>query len=113
MKTTLVIAFILFTVAHVFADVRLPDIIGSSMVLQQDQTVPIWGTADPGEAVSVTFGKFNKTVVADAVGHWRLDIGRLKATFTPQTMTIAGKNRIELHDILIGEAWLVSGQSNM
>src|SRR5436190_1669519 len=95
------------------ADVHLPDVIGSSMVLQQKQKVPIWGTADAGEKVTVTFGKKSKTAVADAGGKWRVDLDPMAATFEPQTMTIAGKNTVELKDILIGEVWLVAGQSNM
>ena len=95
------------------AEVHLPDVIGSSMVLQQKQTVPIWGTAEPGESVTVAFSGQKKTVVAGADGKWRVDLGKLTANFKPQTMTITGKNTIELKDILVGEVWLVSGQSNM
>ena len=95
------------------ADVRLPDVIGSSMVLQQQQAVPIWGFADAGESVRVTFGKQKKTVVADKNGKWLVKLDKMPASFTPQTLTIAGVNTIELNDILVGEVWLVSGQSNM
>jgi len=104
---------LLLTASFVQAEVRLPDVIGSAMVLQQKQLIPIWGTAEPGESVTVTFGKAKKTVVADANGKWRVDLGKLLATLTPQTMTIAGKNTIVLKDILVGEVWLVAGQSNM
>ena len=95
------------------ANVTLPDVLGSSMVLQQKQAVPIWGTADPGESVTVEFGKIRKTVVADAGGKWRVDLGKLSANSTPQILSIVGKNSIVLTDILVGEVWLVSGQSNM
>jgi sialate O-acetylesterase len=95
------------------ADVRLPDVIGSSMVLQQKQTIPIWGTAEPGEAVTVAFGRKTKTVVADGNGKWRVDLGKFSANSSPQTMKISGRNIIELKDILVGEVWLVAGQSNM
>ena len=95
------------------AEVRLPDILGDSMVLQQNRKVPIWGTAEPGETVTVTFQKQKLTVVAGANGSWRVDLKPLKADFAPQTLTIEGKNRIELKNILVGEVWLVSGQSNM
>ena len=104
---------LLLAASFVHAEVRLPDVIASSMVLQQKQVVPIWGNAEPGEAVTVTFGKIKKTVVADANGKWRVDLGKLSANSLPQTMTIAGKNTIVLKDILIGEVWLVAGQSNM
>lgn len=111
-KLLLAIA-VLFPSVLVKAEVKLPDVIGSSMVLQQKMPVPIWGAAEPGEAVTVTFAGQKKTVVAGQDGKWRVDLGKLTASFTPQTMTIAGKNKIELRDILVGEVWLVAGQSNM
>ena len=113
MKSLQVLFLIAFVAIAVHAEVRLPDVIGSSMVLQQKMTVPIWGTAEPGEAVTVSFAGQKKTDIAGQDGKWRVDLGKLAASFTPQTMTIAGKNTIELKDILVGEVWLVSGQSNM
>src|SRR5436190_20171917 len=104
---------VLMARATALADVWLPDVIASSMVLQQKQAVPIWGSAEPGEAVTVTFGRIKKTVVADANGKWRVDLGKLFANSSPQTITIGGKNTIVLKDILVGEVWLVAGQSNM
>lgn len=95
------------------ADVRLPDVIASSMVLQQKQAVPIWGWAEPGEAVTVAFAGQKKTVVAAADGKWRVDLAKMNGSDKPQTMTITGNKTIELKDILVGEVWLVSGQSNM
>ena len=106
-------AMVIFSVFVVRAEVRLPDILGDSMVLQQKQIVPVFGWADAGETVTVTFGKQKKTVVADANGKWRVDLKNLEANFTPQTLTIEGKNKIELKNILVGEVWLVAGQSNM
>ncbi len=96
-----------------FAAVRLPDVIASSMVLQQKQVVPIWGWAEPGEAVTVAFAGQKKTVIAEADGKWRVDLAKMNASDEPRTMTVAGKNTIELKDVLVGEVWLVSGQSNM
>ena len=113
MKLILAILFVASCVVSVHAEVSLPNIIGSSMVLQQKQRVPIWGEADPGEAVTVTFGKQQKTVVADQNGKWRVDLDKMSANFTPQTMTISGKNKVELNNILVGDVWLVAGQSNM
>lgn len=95
------------------AEVRLPDIFGDSMVLQRNQKVPVWGTADAGETIVVSFQKQKLTVAADANGKWRVDLKPLKASFTADILTIQGKNKIELKDILVGEVWLVSGQSNM
>ena len=113
MKKLLVPFILLVCAAAALGDVRLPDVIGSSMVLQQKQKVPIWGTADPGETVTVTIGRQKRTAVADAGGKWHVDLSPIRATFTPLTMTISGKNKIELSDILVGEVWLVAGQSNM
>ena len=114
MKKLGLIIFLLFLFSvNIFADVRLPDVLGDSMVLQQGQKVPVWGTAEAGETVVVKLQKQKLTVIADAKGNWRIDLKPLKVEFTPQTLTIEGKNKIELKDILIGEVWLVAGQSNM
>jgi sialate O-acetylesterase len=117
MKKYSTLCFVLLVSAlgcvDVRADVTLPDVIGSSMVLQQKVKVPIWGTAEPGEAVTVAFAGQKKTAVAGPDGKWRVDLGKFASTFMPQTMTITGKNTIELKDILVGEVWLVAGQSNM
>jgi sialate O-acetylesterase len=108
-----IILLLLVVAGSAFAYVRLPDVIGSSMVLQQKQKLPIWGWAEPGEAVTVSFAGKKKTVVAGADGKWRVDLDKLSASYTPWVMTISGKNTIELTDILIGEVWLLTGQSNM
>jgi len=83
------------------------------LVLQQEQKAPIWGNAEPGETVVISFEKQKLTVVAGADGKWRVDLRPLKANFKPQPLTIEGRNKIVLNDILIGEVWLVAGQSNM
>src|ERR1035437_4918836 len=113
MKKILILIILTLSSSAALADVHLPDVIGSSMVLQQKQIVPIWGTADPGETVTVVFGGQKRSAVAGADGKWRVDLGKLSANFMPLTMTISGRNTIELKDILVGEVWLVAGQSNM
>lgn len=113
MKILRLLTVVYLAVIVARAEVSLPDVIASSMVLQQKQNVLIWGKADPGEAVTVTFGGRYKTVVAGQDGKWRIDLGKYNTNSTPQTMTVAAKNAIVLRDILIGEVWLVSGQSNM
>ena len=95
------------------ANVVLPDVLSSGMVLQRDQKIPIWGKADPGEAITVTFGKQTKKTTADKDGKWLVRLNPLKANATPATLTVEGKNKLELNDILVGEVWLVAGQSNM
>ena len=97
----------------VHANVLLPDVIGEGMVLQQNQKAPIWGKADPGEAVTVRFGGQSKSTTASAEGKWLVKLDPMHANATPATMTISGRNTIELKNILVGEVWLVAGQSNM
>ena len=96
------------------ADVKLPNVIGSRMVLQRDQPLPIWGRADPGEEVSVRLdGGPAAATKADARGQWKVVLPAVKADGKTHRMTVSGRNKIELDDILIGEVWLGSGQSNM
>lgn len=95
------------------ANVSLPDVISDAMVLQQNQRVPIWGNADPGEPVTVRFAAQSKSTTASADGEWLIKLDPLKANATPATITISGRNTIELRNILVGEVWLVAGQSNM
>jgi len=94
------------------AEVKLPSLLSDGLVLQQGMKVNIWGTADPGEQVTVTMGDQRVTGTADSAGQWKAQLGPLQAG-GPLTMTIAGKNTITLHDVLVGEVWVCSGQSNM
>ncbi len=94
------------------ADVRLPAIIGDNMVLQRAIDVPIWGWADPGEKVTVTLGKQSKSATADDAGKWMIRLDSMKEG-GPTTMAVNGKNSITVENILIGEVWACSGQSNM
>ncbi len=104
----------LFAVASAArANVSVPDVLSDGMVLQQNQKVPIWGQADPGESVTITFAGQSKAATASADGKWLVKLDPMRASATPATMTILGKNTIELKDILVGEVWLVAGQSNM
>ncbi len=94
------------------AEVQLSGVFADHMVLQRDAKVPVWGTADAGEVITVTFGEQKVSTTADANGKWRVKLVDLQAG-GPYTLTITGKNRIELSDVLVGEVWLCSGQSNM
>ena len=107
------IVFFLACTAVARANVTLPDVISSSMVLQRDRSIPIWGKADPGESITVRFGNQNKTATADNEGKWIVHLSAMRASATPLAMIVEGQNRIELTDILVGEVWLVAGQSNM
>ena len=95
------------------ADVKLPKVIGSHMVLQRDRPLPIWGWADPGEEVTVKLDEATATAKADAQGNWKVVLPAVKADGKAHRMTVSGKNKIELDDILIGDVWIGSGQSNM
>jgi len=95
------------------AKILLPQILSSNMVLQREKPINIWGYASPGEKVEVTFAGQKKEALADKNGNWRVVLAQLKTATKPQTMTISGSNKIELTNILVGEVWVCSGQSNM
>lgn len=95
------------------AEVRLPAIIGNNMVLQKDIPLPIWGWAEPGEEITVTMGSDTATAKADAAGKWKVTLKPVKDAGGPHEMLVKGKNEIKIGNILIGEVWAGSGQSNM
>jgi sialate O-acetylesterase len=95
------------------AELKLPSVISDHMVLQQKQSDPIWGWDAPGTKVTVTFAGQTKTAEADKDGKWTVKLDPLPANAKPQAMTIKGTDTKELQDILVGEVWMCSGQSNM
>lgn len=95
------------------ADVHVPGIFGSNMVLQRDKVVPLWGTASPGEKVTVTFAGQTAIAQTGADGQWQVRLKPMKASDQPRTLTIAGTNTLTLDNVLVGEVWICSGQSNM
>jgi sialate O-acetylesterase len=94
------------------ADIKLPRLVGDHMVLQRDAKVAVWGWADPGETVRVKFHGKRVAVRADSEGQWATSLGPF-VTGGPYDMTISGRNQVTVHDILLGDVWLASGQSNM
>jgi sialate O-acetylesterase len=100
-------------VASLQAEVKLPAIFGDHMVLQQEQKVPVWGTADPGEKVTVIVGDHTGSATADDKGKWRIDLAPFPPNAATLKMIVMGKNMITFEDLLIGDVWLASGQSNM
>ncbi len=102
------------TFSYVEAEVRLPAIIGNHMVLQQKSDVKLWGWCDPSEKIKITSGWNNgiDSTIGNADGKWMLTMKTPEAG-GPYTLTINGHNKIVLEDVLIGENWLCSGQSNM
>jgi sialate O-acetylesterase len=95
------------------AAVRLPRIFGNDMVLQQGQPVPVWGWADPAEQVTVEFAGQKKQTAAKPDGTWQLKLDALKASGQPAVFKVTASNAIELNNVVVGEVWFCSGQSNM
>ncbi len=95
------------------ADVRLPKIFTSNMVLQQEMPIRVWGWGDKGEEVEVSIGKQVKKTNVGKDGRWKVELGAMKADGKKHVLKVVGKNVIELKNILIGEVWLCAGQSNM
>jgi sialate O-acetylesterase len=101
-----------FITSQTAAEVRVPAIIGDNMVLQAGMKVRIWGKADPGERVTVRINSQSASATADQQGRWQTFIGPLKAG-GPFELTIKGSNTLTFKNVLAGEVWVCSGQSNM
>ncbi len=95
------------------ADVRLHPLFTEHTVLQQGKPVPVWGWADPGEKVTVQFAGQTVSTVTDAGGRWSVKLKSLKATAASRTLQVTGKNTLNVGDVVVGEVWVCSGQSNM
>ena len=94
------------------ADVSLPSVIGENMVLQRDMELSLWGWADSGEEVSVAINGQRQSITADNSGTWSVRLAPLKAG-GPYDLVIQGKNTIEFKNVMVGDVWICSGQSNM
>lgn len=108
----LVSLFVLLASTQAAAAVKLPSIVSDGMILQRNSPVKVWGWADPREAVTVTFRGKKYEATTGANGRWLVTMDSMKAG-GPDDMEIAGTNHITLHDILVGDVWVCSGQSNM
>ncbi len=105
-------SLVAFCSTSALAEVKLPPVISDHMVLQRDVPAPIWGTASPGETVSVSIAGQTKTTKADDKGKWSVKLDPLKLA-EGLTLRVKGSNTITINDVLVGEVWLGSGQSNM
>ena len=112
MKRFLLLLLTLSIAFGSYADVRLPRILSDNMVLQRDKPIKIWGWADASENVTISFKGQTKKIKADKSGKW-VAVLNAEPAGGPYQLTIKGKNTIILSDILIGEVWVCSGQSNM
>jgi sialate O-acetylesterase len=108
----LLFVFILFITFTSFSQVRLPKLISDGMVLQRNAEIKIWGWAAKGEKISVHFIKTTLTATSDNKGNWSIILPKLDAG-GPYNMEINASNSITINDIMIGDVWLCSGQSNM
>ena len=106
---TLYLLFFLAAICSFHAKVRLPALVSDGMILQRNQDLKIWGYADAGEKITIKFINKTYNATADQRGNWSLMLPKLNAG-GPYTMMI---NEITLKDILIGDVWVASGQSNM
>jgi sialate O-acetylesterase len=106
----------LFLVCSIFANananVRMPLLFSDGMVLQRNKPIPVWGWAAANEKIVVHFNKQTKSITTDATGKWMVKLDSEKAG-GPFELTITGKNKIVIKDVLVGEVWICSGQSNM
>jgi len=112
MKRFLGLAVVLAVASWALADVQVAPIFGDGMVLQRDAKVPVWGTAEPGEKVTVSVAGQTTQGAAGPDKAWRVDLPALKAG-GPFEMTVAGANTVTFKNVLVGEVWICSGQSNM
>ena len=95
-----------------FCQVKLPGFFGDHMVIQRSQPVPVWGWSSPNEEIKIKFNQQQKGTIADKNGKWRLELEPEPAG-GPYELSIQGKTSIVIHDVLVGEVWICSGQSNM
>ena len=99
--------------AGAYAEVVLAPLFRDGAVLQRDKPVPVWGTADAGEKVTVAFGGQSVSTTTGADGRWIVTLDALPAQATPAELVVTGKNTVAVRDVVVGEVWLLSGQSNM
>ncbi|MEI7955822.1 MAG: sialate O-acetylesterase, partial [Verrucomicrobiota bacterium] len=113
MKTLSALTTLLLAAVSASADVKLNPIFDDHAVLQRDIPVSVYGTAEPGEKVTVAFAGQTKPTSADKDGAWCVKLAAMKACSNPATMTVTGKNTLTLSDVVVGDVWVCSGQSNM
>lgn len=113
MKSLFLFLLVWLGVTALQANVRMCALFGDHMVLQQEAKVPVWGWAAIGEKVTVKLGDQTAEATTGSDGKWRVDFKPMTANSTPQTLTVTGTNTLTFNDVLIGEVWVASGQSNM
>lgn len=112
MKKIFIVPVFLLATLSSFSNVRLPKIFGDNMVLQRNKQIPVWGWATANEKITVQLHTQIKTVQADADGKWMLRLDAESAG-GPYQLSVSGENKIVVNNVLVGEVWICSGQSNM
>lgn len=112
MRKTLILLFFLITYDHAYTQVKLPRLISDGVILQREAKVKIWGWASPNENVLVHFLGTSYKTTASTEGNWSIDLPKMKAG-GPYDMDIKASNTITIKNILVGDVWICSGQSNM
>lgn len=118
MKTHILSILVLSAFSAFAGQLTLPTVFSDHMVLQRDQPVPVWGTADAGSTVTVTFADQKKSAVADSSKHWKIVLDPMPASSKPRKLMVSCNRQSEIinrqfSDVLVGEVWLCAGQSNM
>lgn len=108
-----IIMVLLFVSMKASGDVTLAELFSDHMVLQRNRPVSIYGKADPGENVTVTFSSQKKSMIADQDGIWGVKLDAMMASTNSATLCVAGKNQVTIDDVVVGDVWVCSGQSNM
>ena len=112
MRQAFVVVCILGLSQICHADPQLPKLFSDHMVLQQHRAIHVWGKGNPSETISVSLLNQTTNTTADESGHWSLDLAAMPAG-GPFTLTVQGKTKVIIKDVMIGEVWFCSGQSNM
>jgi sialate O-acetylesterase len=112
MKKILFSSLAVFIYYSLYADITLPKIFSDNMVLQRNKTIPVWGWANPREKITVQFDHQTRKATADQNGRWLVKLDNESAG-GPYQLIVKGKNTVTINDVLVGEVWICSGQSNM
>ena len=112
MRRLLSVLLLVLFASTVQAEVRFPSVIGDNMVLQRGEAVPLWGWDDAGTKVTVTMGDVTTSTTAGAEGAWAVYLPAMKAG-GPHEIVVAGTSTVTIKNVLVGEVWFCSGQSNM
>ncbi|QHI68924.1 sialate O-acetylesterase [Tichowtungia aerotolerans] len=115
MMKRLFIGLLILLAAECFSEgLQLPTVFSDHMVLQRDQSVPVWGSGTPGEKITVEFAGQSKTAVVDSSNHWKIMLDPVPASSEPRKLAVSGSGEaVSFSDVLVGDVWLCSGQSNM